>query len=86
MKLTQELLNKTIAIAEQAGEKILEIYHRDNFEIQEKADQSPLTEADLAAHEYISAELAKLTPSMPVLSEESSKAEIAERKNWPVLS
>lgn len=85
MNLTQELLNKTLAIAEQAGKKILEIYQRDNFEIQKKADHSPLTEADLAAHEYISAELATITPNIPVLSEESSKAEIADRKNWPVL-
>jgi len=68
-------------IARLAGAKILEIYQRD-FAVQIKADASPLTEADLAAHQIIAAGLAQLTPEIPVLSEEDADMEWAQRKNW----
>jgi len=74
-------LEKIVAIAEDAGKAILEIYDRD-FEVQEKDDKSPLTEADLAAHKLIVAELEKLEPRLPILSEESSGIPYAERSNW----
>lgn len=69
------------AIARSAGEKILEIYQRD-FDIVIKADSSPLTEADLAAHQIIAAGLAELTPDIPLLSEEDADIEWSLRKNW----
>jgi 3'(2'), 5'-bisphosphate nucleotidase len=47
-----------------------------------KADKSPVTEADLAAHEAIVAGLKRITPDIPVLSEESSKIPFAERRRW----
>ena len=48
----------------------MDVYSRD-FSILEKADKSPLTEADAAAHLIIVERLTKLTPSLPILSEES---------------
>ena len=43
-----------IRIAELAGEKILEIYNRDTQpQVKKKGDNSPLTEADIAAHNII---------------------------------
>ena len=52
---------KIVQIAELAGEAILEIYNKSgNFNIQHKGDDSPLTEADLAAHNIIVAELKKI--------------------------
>jgi 3'(2'), 5'-bisphosphate nucleotidase len=75
-------LDDAITIAVDAGHRILEIYRRD-FGVVEKGDGSPLTEADRAAHEAIVARLAKLTPGIPVLSEESSKLDYAERAKWP---
>jgi len=69
------------ALALQASERILEIYGM-SFAVTSKDDQSPLTAADLAAHRIIVAGLQKLTPEIPVLSEESSVAPFAERSNW----
>lgn len=74
-------MDKLVGIAEQAGQAILEVYHRE-FEVEEKDDKSPLTEADLAAHRLIVSELEKLEPKLPVLSEESAKIPFEERRNW----
>jgi 3'(2'), 5'-bisphosphate nucleotidase len=68
-------------IAESAGQAILEIYQR-GFDIYEKDDKSPLTEADLAAHRLIVAELDKLEPRLPILSEESASIPFEERRRW----
>ena len=70
-----------IEIAEHAGSIILNIYQRD-FEVKEKEDQSPLTEADMASHKLISESLKRLHPGIPLLSEESLDAEMAERMSW----
>jgi 3'(2'), 5'-bisphosphate nucleotidase len=70
-----------IAIARQAGERILQVYQQD-FAVMDKADNSPVTQADLQAHHHIVACLQALTPAWPVLSEESPPEEIAERLRW----
>jgi 3'(2'), 5'-bisphosphate nucleotidase len=68
-------------LAVEAGEKVLEIYASD-FEVQEKADASPLTQADLASERHILAGLRKLTPDLPVLAEESSEVAFEQRREW----
>ncbi len=68
-------------LAVEAGARILEVYDSD-FAVQHKADQSPLTEADMAAHRHILAGLQQLTPDIPVLSEESASVPYAERRQW----
>ena len=68
-------------IAVEAGKAILEIYQQD-FEVVQKADQSPLTQADLASHRIICESLAHLTPDIPVLSEESAGIDYDTRANW----
>lgn len=70
-----------IRIAAEAGRRILEIYHS-GFSIEHKDDQSPLTAADTAAHHAICGALSRLTPKVPILSEESSLIPFAERKTW----
>ena len=70
-----------IEIAERAGSIVLSIYQRD-FEIKEKTDQSPLTEADMASHKFITESLKRLYPGIPLLSEESLDVEMAERMSW----
>jgi len=74
-------MQSVIAIARQAGAAIMEIYQQD-FAVEQKADRSPLTEADLAAHRVIVDGLRRITPDIPVLSEESSSIPFAERSNW----
>ncbi|MDE2406660.1 MAG: 3'(2'),5'-bisphosphate nucleotidase CysQ [Xanthomonadaceae bacterium] len=71
-----------IAIAHQAASEILDVYESE-FAVQQKDDASPLTAADLAAHRWIVAGLAALTPDIPVLSEESKAIDIRQRKQWP---
>lgn len=77
----QEFLSPLLEIAERAGKQILAVYHTD-FAITEKADESPLTQADLAAHRAIMDGLRELTPDIPVLSEESSTIAWGERRHW----
>ena len=77
----EHLCKQCVGIAREAGEKILEIYNSD-YKIEEKADSSPLTDADLAAHNVIVKALAALTPDIPVLSEESAKLPFEVRQKW----
>jgi 3'(2'), 5'-bisphosphate nucleotidase len=72
-----------IEIVSRAGDAILEIYSGD-FEVLDKADQSPLTQADLAAHEIIVQGLAAVTPNVPVISEESVAPDFSVRSQWDV--
>jgi 3'(2'), 5'-bisphosphate nucleotidase len=74
-------IHSLIRTAREAGDAILEIYRQD-FEIYEKQDASPLTEADLASHRIIVDALQKLTPDTPVLSEEDADIPFAERSRW----
>ena len=75
IELNQNLLDAIKKIAEEAGQAILNIYQQDDFEVQVKSDQSPLTQADLASHNIINQALKKLTPEIPIFSEEGEKFE-----------
>ena len=68
-------------IAQQAGELIMQIYQQE-FAVETKADDSPVTEADLKANAHIMAALAELTPQYPILSEEMKPADFSERGSW----
>lgn len=68
-------------IARGAGARILEFYGREAG-VEAKADDSPLTLADKASHEFIVARLAELTPEIPVISEESAAEDFAVRSSW----
>lgn len=81
MKDLQELLADVREIAARAGREILE-YHGREVPVEYKADDSPLTLADRASHQVIVDALGALTPEIPVLSEESSDEETAERRSW----
>ena len=83
----EALLTELRAIAERAGEAILNVYEGE-IEVREKADSSPVTAADEAAEAVILEALAKLTPDIPVVSEESFEAghipEVGDRPFWLV--
>jgi 3'(2'), 5'-bisphosphate nucleotidase len=74
-------LDEVIAIARRAGDAIMEVYSGE-IEVQHKHDNSPLTQADLAAHHVIDAGLNKLTPQLPILSEEAATIPYAIRSTW----
>jgi len=75
------LIQDIVAISQRAGEAILHIYDQ-KFDVEHKDDASPLTQADLASHRLIRDALRKLTPEIPLLSEESSAMEYASRAGW----
>jgi len=72
-------LTVVVKAALEAGAAILEIYKRD-FSVEYKDDQSPLTEADKAAHHIICDALE--STGLPVLSEESKTVAYEQRKDW----
>jgi 3'(2'), 5'-bisphosphate nucleotidase len=74
------LAKQVCDIAHRAGEAIMEIYQRD-FAVYEKSDASPLTEADLAAHNCIVAGLEAIS-ELPILSEESASIDWQVRQGW----
>ena len=74
-------LEKIAATARAAGEQILDIYSRD-FEVELKADDSPLTEADRLANAVIMEALATHYPDMPVISEENKEVPYSQRSGW----
>jgi 3'(2'), 5'-bisphosphate nucleotidase len=76
-----QLIEPLLDIATRAGEAILAIYNT-HFSVETKEDASPLTAADKASHQTIVGSLAKLTPGIPILSEESAVIGWAERSVW----
>ena len=77
----QQWLQQVIEIAHVAGHKIMEVYASE-FAITHKDDNTPLTEADLAAHNSIVKGLKALTPNLPILSEESAAIPFDVRSQW----
>ncbi len=75
------MIDSIIRLAVEAGDKILEFYN-ENIEVTIKGDESPLTKADLAAHHHILDGLRKVTPEIPIISEESGIPEYETRKKW----
>lgn len=75
------LLPAIAELAKRAGAEILEVYGQD-FAVVDKADQSPLTQADLRSHQVIVQGLQALSPQLPVLSEEASDISFEQRRSW----
>lgn len=77
----ESLCRRCVEIARDAGNRILEIYEH-GFDVEQKDDKSPLTDADMASHHAIVDALAVLTPDIPVLSEESARLPFEQRSQW----
>jgi 3'(2'), 5'-bisphosphate nucleotidase len=69
----RQLLEDIAAAARDAGAAILEIVKR-GFDVEQKRDLSPVTEADRAAELVILAALARSAPTVPVVAEEEVAA------------
>ena len=76
-----DLLEEILQLSVEAGDAIMGIYAKD-FNVEYKEDESPVTDADLAAHKVIAAGLQQLTPDIPVLSEENAGIDWAIRQTW----
>ncbi len=64
------ILQQLKTLMRAADTAILDIYHSDNFGEETKGDNSPVTKADLAAHNVLVQGLAEVTPDIPIVSEE----------------
>lgn len=76
------MLKELEKIARDAGSAIMDVYNSDDFDVQVKGDDSPLTQADLAAHHVIVDGLRQLNVQYPIISEESSAIAWELRKYW----
>jgi 3'(2'), 5'-bisphosphate nucleotidase len=74
-------IQKINSIAQKAGDEIMKIYQQD-FDVDYKANNSPLTKADIKSNEIITESLKDLYPEIPILSEENKQIPYKIRKNW----
>ena len=79
--MSPELLAKLLNLSSQAGEIIMD-FRKKSPDYLIKDDNTPLTQADKASHDFLLNELTKLTPNTPVLSEESSHIPFSIRESW----
>ncbi|MCX2680692.1 3'(2'),5'-bisphosphate nucleotidase CysQ [Galbibacter sp. EGI 63066] len=79
MERLNSFYNVAIEAAVRGGKEIIEIYN-EGFSVKEKADQSPLTEADETSNRVINSFLKKT--GIPIISEENKQIDYSERKNW----
>lgn len=68
----EELIPVIRRLSIEAGAKIMEIYNSDDFDVKVKSDDSPVTAADEAADEIISAGLRAAFPDMMLVTEEQA--------------
>lgn len=80
--MMKNILPQIVAIADKAGEAIMEIYATPVNGVITKQDDSPLTLADLASDRVIGAGLAGLALGWPIISEESAQISYKDRKGW----
>ena len=79
--VSDSVLHRLSEIARAAGAAILELYD-ENVQLERKADQSPVTAADRAAHHVILEALSAWTPAVPVISEEGHIPPFEDRRDW----
>ena len=78
-----QLLHTLILAALEAGKVIMTVYENDDFDVNIKAYDSPVTKADLAANDIITRHLD--ATGIPILSEEGRQIPYEERKDWKYL-
>ncbi|MBA8683267.1 3'(2'),5'-bisphosphate nucleotidase CysQ [Stenotrophomonas tumulicola] len=81
VRITNDLRETVIAIAQDAAAAIMQVYAA-GFDVILKDDDSPVTAADLAANQCIVDGLSRLTPDLPILSEESPLVDWETRRHW----
>jgi 3'(2'), 5'-bisphosphate nucleotidase len=79
--VSPDALVRLAAIAAEAGRTVLEHYH-ENVAVAHKADRTPVTAADDAAHRLIADRLGAWDATVPLVSEEGEIPEAAIRHGW----
>jgi len=79
----ETLVSPLIELCSIAGEAICTHYHSaESGYYESKGDQSPLTRADLDSHAIILSGLEQMDEAIPILSEESTTIDFAQRSSW----
>src|ERR1700733_14093051 len=74
MKLTTSNITLIEKGAREAGKIIMSYYGEEEGEIERKADNSPITQADLASHHHLVAILQAIFKGIPIMSEENDES------------
>ncbi|MDO6584252.1 3'(2'),5'-bisphosphate nucleotidase CysQ [Salipiger sp. 1_MG-2023] len=72
-------------LALEAGDKIMEIYESDDFEVKTKSDSSPVTEADEAADALISVGLREAFPDVALVTEEQADSHTLDAMTFLIV-
>ncbi|MFQ6550936.1 3'(2'),5'-bisphosphate nucleotidase CysQ [Aestuariibius insulae] len=81
----EKLMTVCRRLSIEAGEKIMEIYGKDDFGVDLKDDESPVTEADKAADRIISAGLRAAFPDVDLVTEEQSKTHALDTATFLIV-
>ncbi len=76
------LLSIALESAKKAGIEVMKYYRDKSFTADLKADESPVTSADLASNDILMDQLKTLTPDIPIISEEVGAVSLLQRQNW----
>ncbi len=69
----QEQLGELLDVIEEADKAIMDVYNTHSAVVEIKADNTPVTQADIASHQIVTSGLARLFPYVPVVSEEGDR-------------
>lgn len=69
----QEHLGELLDVIQEADRAVMDVYNTNSAVVETKADNTPVTQADIAAHHIITNGLARLFPNIPVVSEEGDR-------------
>lgn len=83
MQIDSSTADRVLAIAQEAGHIVMDHFN-DGFVVDQKADKSPVTSADIASSRHIEKALAAATPTIPVVSEECDIRALNARTLWLV--
>lgn len=81
----QQLVTVMRRLSLEAGDRIMEIYTSDDFEVKTKSDESPVTIADEAADKIISDGLRAAFPDMMLVTEEQSATHTASGDTFLIV-
>lgn len=79
---SMELARAVVEICREAAIVMMEIYHKGDFETVSKQDNSPVTIADLMSNKILTENLTRLTPDIPIISEESAEIPYSQRQHF----
>lgn len=70
MRRFEQDVSEMLDVVREAEQAVMDIYGSDDLGIHIKADQSPVTKADIASHDILVGGLMRMFPNIPVVSEE----------------